>query len=337
MKKDVYIYQSGTLKRENNTLVLITKNDEKKIYLPIEQIDHIHVFGEVNINKRLLQFLNLEGIIMLYYSHYGKYEGSFIPDTAKSGKIIVEQVTALTDTVKRNHIVKIFEIAQLNNELALMKYYRKEGYLLDDCIRRIEVLKDGIDKLDVNNSNFLINTMLKEGLAKQVYYHGFDIILEKTDFEFMSRSTRPPRNELNAMMSYGYTLLYGDFLCAIIRSKLIPEISYIHSTSKNKTSLQFDMADMFKSVFVDRLILRLIRRKQITVDDFDRFKTGAVYLNDKGKKIYIEEYNKLLSKTVYDTRSKRNYSYAQIIKREIYLFIDYLLSDKAYKPYVMGW
>ncbi|MDO4466865.1 MAG: CRISPR-associated endonuclease Cas1 [Bacillota bacterium] len=82
-------------------------------------------------------------------------------------------------------------------------------------------------------------------------------------YHYFALTKNPPENEVNAMMSYGYALLYGILLSILDRSSLFPQISFIHSLSKNCDSLQYDLADIFKPVLVDRLIFRMIRKKQI--------------------------------------------------------------------------
>lgn len=334
MKKDIYVYQSGTLKQESNSLVLLTKKG--KTYIPVEQIDNIHIFGEITLNKRLLQLLSKNKIIVMYYSYFGNYLGSYIPKSAKNGKILVEQVSSFTDLERRNHIAYQFLNGQIDNELALLRYYGKEGYYVKDIIEYIVYQQLELRALPLNRADYATQAMLIEARCKERYYQLFDMVLKLEPFEFKFRSTYPPGNEVNAMLSYGYAILYGDMLCAISRSKLTPDISYVHSIAKHTNALQYDMADILKPVFIDRLVLRLIRKKQIKPSHFAPAKKG-IYLTKEGKEIFVKEYDKLLRKTVYDSRSKRDYSYKQILSREVYLLTDHILGKKEYKPFRMRW
>lgn len=176
---------------------------------------------------------------------------------------------------------------------------------------------------DIETMNEL---MLIEANAKQTYYKMFDVVLENENFKFQKRTKNPPQNEVNAMLSYGYTLLYGLILSILNRSSLFPQISFIHSLSKNSDSLQYDLADIFKPVYIDRMALRLIRKKQIKQSHFQYKPDGRCYLSKEGTKVFIEEFNTLLQSTI--VYSKRNYSYRSILSKEVHRLSEYI-KDKS--------
>lgn len=334
MKKDVYIYQNSHIKQDGYSLSIIT--NQKKVYIPIEQIDNIHIFSEIQINKRLLQLASKNNIVLFFYNYYGTYIGSYVPHTIKNGKIIVEQASTYLDNYKRNSLVKKFIYANITNELSLIKYYNKKDISLSHIINQINNELINLKELNLNSIDFVNNALLLEARTKQIYFSSFDIILAKEKYKFQSCSTQPPKNEVNALLSYGYSLMYNESLSAIIRSKLLPEISYIHSLVKHGESLQYNLADMLKPVIVDRLVIRLIRRKQLSDNHFTEVKNG-IYLSTEGKQLFVEEFDKVLSNSVYDSRSKRNYTYKQLFYRDVYLLIDHILSKKEYDPFKMRW
>ncbi len=153
---------------------------------------------------------------------------------------------------------------------------------------------------------------------------------------FKQRLFYPPLNEINALLSYGYAILYANILSDIDRSPLLPQISYLHSLSKQSDSLQFDLADMMKPIFIDRLILRMINRQQFNKSHFEYKENGVCYLNKDGIKIFLNEYEKLMEKSI--KMGERYYSYRNIITREVYKLSNYIEGkSKYYKPYVMEW
>ena len=201
--------------------------------------------------------------------------------------------------------------------LSVLKYYRKKGKNLDELIRKLEDLVGMASNIETMNELMLI-----EANAKQTYYKMFDVVLENEAFKFQKRTKNPPQNEVNAMLSYGYTLLYGLILSILDRSSLFPQISFIHSLSKNSDSLQYDLADIFKPVYIDRMVLRLIRKKQIKQSHFQYKPDGRCYLSKEGTKVFIEEFNTLLQSTI--VYSKRNYSYRSILSKEVHRLSEYI-------------
>ncbi|MEG2544445.1 MAG: CRISPR-associated endonuclease Cas1 [Longicatena sp.] len=327
------MYQSGTLKLENKSIVYILKND-KKLYIPIKQVYHLHIFGEVNLNKRILQQLNKENVTITFYNYYGTMIGNFIPSRCKSGKLMMEQVNAYQEKQCRHYIVRKMMDADIHQMIQVLLYYHKQGY---DFIKQIECLrvcKQQINNLLLSNDDYVGKALMIEAKSKQIYYQVFDIVCSATKFRFERRSTQPPENEINAMMSYGYALLYSDILSHIQRSDLLSEISFIHSANSKQSTLQYDLADIFKPILIDRIVLRMIRRNQINLEDF-LYRANGCFMSPEGCKKFVKEYDKQMKITVYDSRSKRKYSYQQLLKRDVYILRNYIEHKEEYRyhPY----
>lgn len=102
MKKSIYIFSDGEIKRKDNTLYFETEDGRK--YIPVENTQEILIFGEVTINKRLLEFLTESEIIMHFFNYYGYYVGSFYPrEHLNSGYMILKQAEHYLDHKKKNH------------------------------------------------------------------------------------------------------------------------------------------------------------------------------------------------------------------------------------------
>jgi len=333
VKNNVYLFKSGTLKQKDKTLLYVVNGESN--YQPIEALDHIHVFGEVRFNKRVLEFLNKNKVSITFYTRYGNIIGRFIPNCNRSGKELVKQVQTYLDLEKRNLIIQRLETASARNCINVLRYYRKKGYDLDAIIDEIISKGKALSLYSLKDPDFLTKILLAEARIKQSYYRYFDILLDKTGFEFKERMNHPPGNEFNALLSFGYSLLYGDILNAIERTCLVAEISFVHGHSKRgQGSLQYDIADLFKPQIIDRLALRLIRSKTITKDYFYKTNNSGYFLNEDGRKLYINEYNKILKQTIKDYRNNKTYSYKQYLIRECYGLANYISKEEDYLPIV---
>ena len=329
MKNIFFIYKSGQIARRDNSLALITQSET--IPIPIEQVDTIVFYSEVSFNKRLLEILNKYKIEALFYNHYGGYIGKFVPKEYKDGKILVMQALAYNDELKRLYIARQITYYSMKNMLTLAKYYRKKGKGLDSQIDKMEAYLEETKKVASVDKLLLV-----EARFKNVYYSIFDVVLADEKYKFDKRTVRPPLNEVNAIMSYGYSLLYGIILSIIDRSDLSPHISFIHSLSKSNDSLQLDLADIYKPVIIDRIMLRIIRKRQIDDDCFEYGEESRCYLNEKGTKLFIKEFNQLLKKTVeYHGKS---YTYKTMLYREVNELSEYIKGDlKDLKFFEMQW
>lgn len=330
MMVSFYIFKSGTIRRKNSSLILETSDDE--ICLPIEQIRTLYVFSEVTINKRALELLWKHDISILFFNYYGTLVGSFLPHGKHPvGDILRAQVLALENPTIRCRIALTIQEAALQNSLSVLKYYHKKGTELHEQIRSIETILD-----EIKSAQDIESIMLYEARAKKEYYSCFDLILAQTGFAYERRTVLPPENEVNSLMSFGYHLLYGTILAELNISRLYAELPFIHSEQRAGFGLQYDLADIYKPVLIDRLLLGMIRRRSIQKDDFEQKENGGIYLNDSGKKKFVEFYNQELNRTIeYDGRNR---SYRSIIQHDIHRLIDHLQdSDCPLRFYRHSW
>ncbi len=330
MGKRLYVLSSGVLRRSQNTLVLET--EEGKKFFPVEQVEEIAVFGEVDLNKRLLSFLTQQHIPLHFYNHYGYYIGTYYPrEHYNSGYMILRQAEHYLDEGKRLDLARRFVEGALFNLKKVVRYYRNRGKPLEEVEAALEKERerlDGITEIPV--------LMQAEGKARDAYYEAFDVILEKEEFAFGSRSRRPPRNRINALISFGNSLMYTAVLSEIYKTHLDPRIGYLHSTNFRRFTLNLDVAEIFKPILVDRLIFTLVSKGQIKANDFDNALEG-LYLSDRGRRVFLEAWEKKLTSTFYHRGLKRNVSYRRAIRLELYKLEKHFMGEGEYKPFRARW
>lgn len=317
MKKVIYIFQSGRLSRKENTLML--ENESGKRYLPIKAVSDINIFGEVSLNTKLLGFLSKNNIVLHFFNHYGFYVGSFYPrECYNSGLITVLQVQHFLDMEKRLFLAKSFVLG------AVLNMFKNVAKVCNSFLDDMSVLED---------SENIPKIMAYEGNKREQYYGTFGELINNPDFIFEKRTKRPPKNPLNALISFGNSLLYTTVLSEIYRTHLDPRIGYLHETNRRSFTLNLDIAEIFKPVIVDRVIFRLLNRKQIRLEHFDK-DTKASFLTEKGMKIFVEEYEKKLSETIrYKNIGK--VSYRRLIRLECYKLYKHFLGEEVYKPFTV--
>lgn len=266
-----------------------------------------------------------EGIVVNFFNKYGFYEGSLYPKIKlNSGLVVVRQSDHYLNKTKREIIAKEFVEGIKFNILKTLKYYSKKGKDLDDYIKPIENedIKGDIQQI-----------MSSEGRIWNNFYQSFNIILRK--FQFNKREIRPPTDEINSLLSFGNSLLYITTLSEIYQTYLHPSISYLHEPSERRFSLSLDLADIFKPIIVDRVIFKIVNNNMISKKHFN--KDAGVLLNDKGKQIFIMEYQKKLETTVKHPKLNKKVSYRYLIRLEGYKLIKHILEDEKYESFRMWW
>lgn len=331
MKKNIYIFSSGQLKRKQNTLFFENKEGQKK-YIPVEDTWEILIFGEVDINKKLLDFLSQKQIILHFFNYYGYYVGSFYPrEHYNSGYMIVKQVEFYQNKSQRLLLAKGFVSGAIHNILKILKYYNDREVDLEERMLKVKELAEKADK--AKNVKELMGF---EGNVREVYYNCFDKIIKNPDFTFESRSKRPPLNYLNSMISFLNTLVYTTVLSMIYQTHLDPRIGFLHTSNFRKFSLNLDIAEVFKPLLVDRLIFSLVNKGEIKKTSFDN-KVGGIVFKEKDVKKVIERFDERLKTTVKHKDLNRDVTYKRLILMECYKLEKHLIGEKPYEPFLMWW
>jgi CRISPR-associated protein Cas1 len=173
-----------------------------------------------------------------------------------------------------------------------------------------------------------------EGLIRQSYYDAFNLIIN--DFEMGSRTKQPPQNEVNALISFGNMVCYTQCLRAIHQTQMNPTISYLHTPGERRYSLCLDISEIFKPIIVDRVIFKVLNKREIQERHFDK-KLNKCILNDSGKKIFVKALEDRMDETFRHRSLGRNVSYRHLIKLECYKLSKHLLGMEEYKPFKMYW
>ena len=338
MKQTFYLFNPGVLERKDNTLkfTAITEdgNGEETLgkpkFLPVEQVGDIYVFGSLKANSALFNFLGQKDIAVHFFDYYENYTGSFMPrDSVLSGKLLLAQTAAYQNKKKRLEIARKFIEGAAFNMVKNLKYYDNRGKDLESYIQKINELA-----LQINNTEDIKELMGTEGMIRQTYYSAFDLIIN--DFVMELRTKQLPQNEVNALISFGNMMCYSETLRAIHQTQLNPTISYLHSPGERRYSLSLDISEIFKPIIVDRVIFKVLNKKMIQPQHFDR-KLNSCLLNQSGKKIFVQAMEERYKETIRHKSLNRNVSYKHLIKLECYKLVKHLLGIEEYKPFKMYW
>ncbi|WP_321437031.1 type I-B CRISPR-associated endonuclease Cas1b [uncultured Bacteroides sp.] len=338
MKKTYYLFNPGLLERRDNTLKFTPVSDSEADspvhggprYLPVEDINEFYAFGSLTANSALFNFLGQKDIAVHFFDYYENYTGSFMPrDSLLSGRMLLAQTSAYQDKKRRLVIAQKFIEGAAFNMLKNLQYYNRRGKDMEDIMDLIKTYSEKITQ-----SNTVEELMGIEGMIRQTYYDAFNLILN--DFEMGNRTKQPPRNEVNALISFGNMICYTLCLRAIHQTQLNPTISYLHTPGERRYSLALDVAEIFKPIIVDRVIFKVLNKKEIQEKHFDK-KLNKCLLNSSGKKIFVKALEDRLQETIQHRSLKRNVSYRHLIKLECYKLTKHLLKIEEYKPFKMYW
>lgn len=334
MKKSYHLFNPGRLSRKDNTLKFTPVDeagkDLKPRYLPVEHVDQLYVYGSLDANSALYNFLGKHDISVHFFDYYENYTGSFAPKRKLlAGRMIIAQTNAYLKNKNRIEIAREFIEGASFNMIKNLKYYDNRGKDLFDIIEGIEQLRNSI-----GNCEKIDELMGVEGNIRKLYYDSFNLIIK--DHEMGGRSKQPPLNIVNSLISYGNMMCYAECLRAIQKTQLDPTISYLHEPGERRFSLALDLAEVFKPLLVDRVIFKVLNKREIQENDFE-ISLNRVVLKDKGKKKFIQAFEKRLEETLKHRSLNRSVSYKHLLKLECYKLQKHLLKIEDYKAFKIYW
>jgi CRISPR-associated protein Cas1 len=330
MKETLYIMSSNVkISKNKGTLECVSfngdnKNKKHKQNIPIERLKSAEAYGNITISTPLLRICNELKIPLYLNSYYGVPIGKFIPATPKSSIVKLMQYESFKKKERKLHIAQAIITKAGHNRLKIIKKYDKEN----NCNKQCKKIKEWINK--ITNKDKVNELRGVEGNMMKFYLRAFRKMLY--NLPFGKRSTQPPKDEGNAILSFGNVVLYNKVDAIIYRTSLDSQVGFLHEPHENRASLSLDISEIFRPLLVDNLILRLDHKGNLLPQHFisDEFKC---YLNERGKKIWLREWKKYLRSSFLYKPLKRHISVEEAIKIECYNLIKYLSKEtNKYKP-----
>lgn len=200
--------------------------------------------------------------------------------------------------------------------------FNDEISALDSALERIE------DKPAIP---FLLGI---EGQATAIYFRAFTKMIHG-EMEFLGRNRRPPKDPINALLSFGYTLITNEIFSLLIAIGFDPYIGYLHGIDYGRPSLALDMVEEFRHPVIDRFTLYLINNHIISSEDFIVDEEGGFFLKSNSLKRYFEQYDKRMNEIFQDRFTGDKVSFRSLFRQQAYKMSKTIMAREPYKPYRM--
>lgn len=324
-------YGKSIHKKDNQ--IVIHEKDEILDSIKASLITDITVIGKGHVTFDALDLMAQNNIKLIAINPRGQLTYTLESPDLRNVKLKKQQYK-LSENKKGLEISKELIKSKMKNQKATLTTLNKTKQLksvykhrlkIDECISQLEKLK-----LKGNNEDVRMKIMGLEGKASNEYWRGVKYFIP-SEIGFESR-TKKPTDLLNSMLNYGYAILASEITKSILVNGLDPYCGFLHFDMYGRTSLTFDLIEPFRQQIVDKTMIGLINRKQVTVDDLDK-RNNTIKL--EARKLIVE---KILGK-VYSTITygDENLSYCDLIGRQSENLVKLLLEGRKFKGFYLRW
>lgn len=271
----VIIPRDARLNRSENSLV-VTSGAGRKV-IPLRGVKHVICMGSGSITIPLLKDMGRNGIRFTILDAGGRFLGAFEPEEERpSGRVRIGQAKLFLDEHRRLSIARSIVLAQMRSIRGLLQRYRRNG--VSELDQSIEGVGAALEK--AHGSEDIPTLMGMEGRARAFLHDAFGRISSYARLQ--RRIKRPPPDPVNCLMSFFNVMLYSACSSELAKTHLDRSVAFLHSPSAGRLSLSIDMAEPFRPILSDALLLSIFRRKQVDETWFER-KPGICLLNEKGR------------------------------------------------------
>lgn len=320
-----------------NENICIRIGEHEKLCVPALTIDAIVCFGKMTVSTPLLQYCAEHGISVTFVTETGRFMGRFYGSVSGNVLLRKRQYESLNEDTFRKQFVRSVLLAKLRNcKLVLIRAARsaKNEEVGQALTEGVAQLGQAVEKLllceDVDSMRGI------EGAAATVYFSRLDNMLwgNPGGFRFESRSRRPPRNEVNAALSFTYMLLTSQIQSAMETVGLDPAAGYLHTLRPGRPSFALDLIEELRAPLCDRFVISLFNKGQLSASDFEK-NEEAVYLNERGRRTLLSAWQRRKQEEIIHPFLGEKVQIGMIPYAQAMLFARVLRGDlDAYPPFV---
>lgn len=337
------------IKKDGDTLMVDAPSRRKNgaLRVPLIKVDQVVILGDSTITAPALAALLEQRAEIAFLSGYGQFRGRVVPAASRNSLLRLAQFRTHEDPVRSLELARQFVLAKLNNQRTLLM--RSNRRLKDgaigaavDSIRKIQaqigdLKSDGLPPPDPGRpqaGTVWGSLQGLEGAGTAQYFGVFGRLLRpEAQLTFETRNRRPPRDPVNALLSFGYTLLLNQCAAALQTVGLDPYIGYLHASQYSKPALALDLMEEFRAIVVDSVILTMVNNRMLAPEDFVE-ELGSYRLKEGARRTFLIKFEERLNTESEHPTFGYKATYRRSIELQARLLGKYLAGElSAYPPY----
>jgi CRISP-associated protein Cas1 len=337
----LYVTSEGAWLRKDGENLVMEVEGKERARLPLHMLTGVVCFGHVLMSPALMGHCVGLGICITFLGMHGRFLARVEGPVAGNVLLRREQYRRSDDAGRCAEVVAHLLAGKIHNQRAVLRRALRDYASSNstDATSQLEQAQRSlghiIDRLLIEQNVDVLRGL--EGDAARRYFEVFDrlIRISEPSFRFGGRNRRPPRDRVNALLSFLYTLLIHDCRSALESTGLDPAVGFLHRDRPGRPGLALDLAEEFRPVIADRLALSLINRRQLASSDFTESESGAVVLKDDARKKVLVAYQERKRETLKHAFTEENAELGLFPWIQAQLLARYLRADiDAYPPFI---
>ncbi len=333
----LYVTAPGAYLALDGENVLVKKDEAVAMRLPLHNLENIVSFGHSGASPALMNACAERNIGLCFLTPGGRFLGRVIGKVKGNVLLRKKQYLLSEQPAESVKIAASFLAGKIYNSRKVIERALRDHALLVDVPALTAASASLREQMRaVRDGGSLADLLGYEGSAARIYFSVFDqLVLHQRDtFFFKERTRRPPLDNLNALLSFLYTLLTSEAASALETVGLDPYVGFLHQDRPGRPSLALDLMEELRPVFADRLALSLVNRKQITGKGFTQKESGGVIMDNDTRKIVLTAWQERKKETILHPYLKEKISFGLLPYVQAMLLARFLRGDlDAYPPY----
>ncbi len=344
----LYITTQGAKLRYSQRRLIVEKDEREIAAVPVVHVDQVLIFGNISVTTPALSYLLESETDTVFLTLQGHYKGRLVGPSGGNGQLRLRQYARVLEPAYALETARAIVSAKLRNTRTLLQRYARRSPAPDlpdvapDAAERSAALlaaADGLSALIESAARAQSVNSLSghEGRGAAVYFGVFRHLIQGRQWEFDGRNRRPPRDPVNSLLSFGYTVLTHNVEAAVRTVGLDPYLGFLHQVAYGRPSLALDLVEEFRPIIVDSVVLRCLNANLIQPHHFDRHGQPdyPVLMTDEGRHIFIRELEARLALEFQHPETHERVTYRRCLELQVRQLARCLQSGETYRPFTV--
>ncbi len=316
--------------------LVVEKDDQILASVPTAHISQVVLLGNVSLTPPALSYLLAQGIEVVFLTVEGRYKGRLVGPERGNGLLRLRQYARVNDPDWALGVARALGTAKLHNLRTLLRRYARRT----DAPQTAAALSAAADRLSdliaqVGRARTLNSLNGLEGRGSAVYFSVFRHLITVPGWRFEKRARRPPPDPVNALLSFGYTLLTHQMEWAVWTVGLDPYLGFLHRAEYRRPSLALDLIEPFRPILVDSMVLRCLNNGILRPDHFEESPEGPypIRLGEEGRTRFIREWEGRLNLELTHPQTGERMNYRRCLEVEVRQLAHAVQTGETFRPF----